>query len=362
MSLRRLPDLLQRGRRYFLQVPFSSSQLQLGSLVWSQKKSATVVQQDSAVSSSASENVKEAQHSIDDLYSSEQRSAILQLLNSASEAELSAVKLMRGRKSVNVVEYRNKHGPFQNLQSLMEVPLFQYKTAVKVCNFILNPLAKEEKKSQNAVSAMKFIKPDIEREKLESANSIVSIVFGTSKIAWTHINRHLAVQDWQQQECAMFMKGAYIPAVYLEEISSVVTKIPEADFYVLEKSGLSALNSNLFPVTLHLRTVEAMLYALLQTTYMQDGQHKVLSMARNAVGKYFGLMVGDVRTSGIDLVKQLLSESVTQDTPRVNFPKDRVVCYRNILSSNKQRRDEELCDSLLQAVAFCELLMLNNTT
>lgn len=137
--------------------------------------------------------------------------------------------------------------------------------------------------------------------------------------------------------------------------------MPEADFYVLEKSGLSAQNSNLFPVTLHLRTVEAMLYALLQTSCMQHGQYKVLSMARNAVGKYFGLMVGDARTSGLDFVKQLLLESVTQEKPRVNFPKDRVVHYRNILTS-KQRREEELCDSLLQAVAFCELLILNNTT
>lgn len=122
------------------------------------------------MSSSASEDVEEAKHAIDDLYSSEQRSAVLHLLNSASEAELSAVKLMRGRKSVNILEYRNKHGPFQNLQSLLKVPLFQYKTAVKVCNFILNPLAKEErkeKKTHSAVSAMKMIKPEIERERLE---------------------------------------------------------------------------------------------------------------------------------------------------------------------------------------------------
>lgn len=166
-------------RRYFLQIPFSSSWLQPLSLKWCQKKSATVVQQDSAVSSSASENIKEAQHSIDDLYSSEQRSAILQLLNSASEAELSAVKLMRGRKSINVMDYRNKHGPFQNLQSLLEVPLFQYKTAVKVCNFILNPFTKEERKERkphNAVSAMKFIKPEIERERLE-VFSFVGVTF-----------------------------------------------------------------------------------------------------------------------------------------------------------------------------------------
>lgn len=148
---------------------------------------------------------------------------------------------------------------------------------------------------------------------------------------------------------------------FLFQVSSVVTNIPEADFYILEKNGLSVLNASLFPVTLHLRTVEAMLYALLHKTFMQDGQHRVLSMARSTVGKYFGLMVGDSRTSGIDLVKQLLLEAVTQAEPRVSFPRDKMVSYRNILSSHKQRRDEELCDSLLQAVAFYEL-MFNSST
>ncbi|XP_062976002.1 transcription elongation factor, mitochondrial isoform X2 [Elgaria multicarinata webbii] len=237
MSLKGLPDLLRIGRRCFLQIPFGSSRL-----LWCHK-STSVIQQDSAL---AAEHFKEAKHVIDDLYSSEQRSAVLQLLNSGSEEELSAVKLLRGRKSINVIEYRNRHGPFQDLQSLLEVPLFQYKTAVKVCNFILNPLAKEEtkdRKTQNAMLTMKCIKPEIERERLESANSIVSVVFGTRKIAWTHVNRRLVIQDWQQQECTMFMKGAYMPAMYLKEISSIVSRIPEADFYVLEKCGLSAQNA-----------------------------------------------------------------------------------------------------------------------
>ncbi|XP_053231188.1 transcription elongation factor, mitochondrial isoform X1 [Podarcis raffonei] len=362
MGWRGLPDLLRAGRRCFLQVPFGSPSLQPLYLLLCHKKSTYVTHLNSA---SAAENFKETKRAIDDLYSTEQKSTVLQLLNSASEKELSAVKLMRGRKSMNIIEYRNKHGPFRNLQCLLEVPLFQYKTAVKVCNFILNPNAKEErkeKKIQSVTSAMKYIKPDIERERLETANSIVSVVFGTRKIAWAHVNRRLAVQDWQQQECTMFMKGAYMPAVYLEEISSVISRLPEADFYVLEKSGLPALNANLFPVTLHLRTVEAMLYALLQKTFSQDGQYKVLSMARSAVGKHFELMVGDSRTSGIDLVKQFLLESVTHAEPRVNFSREQVVNYRNVLSSNKQWRDEELCDSLLQAIAFYELLILNNTT
>ncbi|XP_060108927.1 transcription elongation factor, mitochondrial [Heteronotia binoei] len=360
MSFKGLAGLVLRGRKGFLQLPLGSSRLQPLYLLWCQK-STSVARQDSADSPSAPENFREPEPSIDDLFSSEQKSAVLQQLNFATAEELSVVKLLRGRKSINIIEYRNKHGPFQDLQSLLQVPLFQYKTVVKVCDFILNPLAKE-KKERKASSIMKYIKPEIEIKRLKSASSIVSVVFSTCKIAWAHVNRDLTVHDWQQQECAVFMKGTYVPSVYLEEISSVVSRLPEADFYVLEKNGLSILNANLFSVTLHLRTVEAMLYALLHKTLAQEGQHKVLSMARIFVGKHFGLMVGESRTSGIDLVKQLLLESVTVAQPRVNFPRDRVLSYQNLLSTNKPRRDEELCDSLLQAVAFYEILTQNNNT
>ncbi|XP_054859768.1 transcription elongation factor, mitochondrial isoform X2 [Eublepharis macularius] len=364
MRAREAVGLLRRGRRCFLHSPLGAFQLQPLSLPWC-LKSTSVAQQDCADSSSGAESSRGPKQSIDNLYSPEQKSAVLQLLNVATVEELSAVRLMQGRKSVNVIEYRNKHGPFKDLQSLLAVPLFQYKTAVKVCDFILNPFAKDtrkERKTHNAPSIMKFIKPEIESEKLKTADSIVSVVFSTRRIAWAHVNSRLSIQDWQQQECPVFMKGAYMPSVYLEEISSVVSRLPEADFYVLEKNGLSALNASLFPVTLHLRTVEAMLYALLHKTFAQENQHKVLSMARISVGKYFGLMVGDSRASGIDLVKQLLLESVTLAKPRVHFPRDRVVSYQNWFSTNKPRRDEELCDSLLQAVAFYELLTLDDNT
>lgn len=135
-------------------------------LLWC-RKSTSVTQQDSTGSSSVLENFKEPKPSIDDLYSSEQKSIVLQQLNLATVEELSAVKLLRGRKSINIIEYRNKHGPFQDLESLLGVPLFQYKTAVKVCDFILNPMAKEERKEKKISSIMKCIKPEIEIEKLK---------------------------------------------------------------------------------------------------------------------------------------------------------------------------------------------------
>uniref|UniRef100_A0A2D4ICW0 Transcription elongation factor, mitochondrial n=2 Tax=Micrurus lemniscatus lemniscatus TaxID=129467 RepID=A0A2D4ICW0_MICLE len=345
MSLKRLPGLFWGGRRCFLQVLLPSSQG-----LWYCKKTTSPRK---LVSPSGTE----AKNAIDALFSSEQQSVILQFLNSASEEELSAVKLLQGKKSLNVMEYRNNHGPFQELQSLLQVPSFQYKTVVKVCNFILNPLEKEEKKNCNPMSARKCISPPIKRSSLKTANSIVSIVFGMQKISWAHVNRDLVVQNWHLENYR-YKEETFTPAVYLETVSTIISKIPEADFYVLEKIGLPPTNAALFPVTLHLRIMEAVLYALLQKRFGKDGQPQVLSIARNAVGRYFGLMLGESRISGVDLVKQFLLDSATQ-TSRVSFANNVVARHMHIVSGNSWKREEELCDSLLQAIAFYELLVFD---
>ncbi|XP_070596542.1 transcription elongation factor, mitochondrial isoform X1 [Erythrolamprus reginae] len=345
MSLKRLPGLFWGGRRCFLQVLLPLSQ---GLRYY--KKTTCARKQISPPGT-------EAKDAIDALFSSEQQSVILQFLNSASEEELSAVKLLRGKKSLNIMEYRNNHGPFQELQSLLQVPSFQYKTAVKVCNFILTPLEKEEKKTYNSISARKYISPPIEKNRLKTANSIVSIVLGVQKISWAHVSRDLVVHDWHLQNYRP-KEDTFTPATYFDTVSTIISKIPEADFYVLEKIGLPLSNAGLFPVTLHLRVMEAVLYALLQKHFGEDGQPQVLSIGRNVVGRYFGLMMGESRISGVDLVKQFLLDSTTQ-TSRVSFANSVVAKHMHIVSGNSWKREEELCDSLLQAIAFYELLVLD---
>lgn len=83
---------------------------------------------------------------------------------------------------------------------------------------------------------------------------------------------------------------------------------------------------------------------------------RVLNMMRTAVGRHFGLMVGECRTSGAQTVRKLMTESVTQKLPRINFPQELLVKYRNSFQMGSRRGGEELCDALLQAVAFYELL------
>ncbi|XP_048222432.1 transcription elongation factor, mitochondrial [Perognathus longimembris pacificus] len=305
------------------------------------------------------EHAKESGDKLEKLFSAEQQTSILHVLNTASTKELDVFKLLRGKKSINIVAHREKFGPFQKLGSLINVPLFQYKTAVKVCNSIVCPETRSEKNIQEKRQFGKFIKPDVDRERLKAANSIVSIVFGTQRIAWAHLDRKLAVLDWQQRDYWKLTNKIHPTSFYLEQISSVVSKMPKADFYVLEKIGLSIQNSSLFPALLHFHIMEAMLYALLNRTFAQDGQHLVLSMYRGDVGKYFQLMIGTTRTSGKELVNRFLSDSVLSTEPRVFFPPDKIVHYKNMFTASSTHRKEELYDSLLQAIAFLELAVLD---
>ncbi|KAK0140160.1 Transcription elongation factor, mitochondrial [Merluccius polli] len=299
--------------------------------------------------------------SLDTCYTSDQREAILRTLNTATEAELAGVKLLRGRRSANVVDYRTKHGPFTSLEAVVKVPLLKHKTALVVFNAILNPPKKEKKVK---VQLMKFIKPEVDRAWLEEASSIVSIICGTNKVAWAHVDRGMM-------------------------ISNVVSQLPSADFYLVEKPSISLQNTTLFPIMAHMRSVEAMLFALLEPSVYQTDSNtpprgrwgnclytdtfkvkvaaadkheayyvliRVLNMMRLAVGRHFSLMVGESRTSGAQAVRQMMTESVTQKMPRLNFPQDLLLKYRNAFQMGRGRGGEELCDALLQAVAFYELL------
>ncbi|GAA6232352.1 transcription elongation factor, mitochondrial [Lates japonicus] len=310
-----------------------------------------------ATLSSTSEPCKEdSNRTLDACYTTEQRGVILQLLNNASPSDLADVKLLRGRKSLNIVEYRTKNGPFKTLESVVNVPLLKHKSAVKIFNSILNPVKKERKVR---IQLAKFIRPEVDRSWLEDANSIVSLTCGTNKIAWAHVERGMTVLDWQQMECPNFLRGTYMASAYLNDVSAAVSLLPSADFYIIEKSSISVQNTALFPIMAHMRVVEAMLFALLEpknVTPQANIPPRVLNMMRIAVGRHFGLMVGECRTSGAQTVRQLMTESVTQKLPRINFPPELLVKYRNSFQMGSKRGGEELCDALLQAVAFYELL------
>ncbi|XP_055476601.1 transcription elongation factor, mitochondrial isoform X2 [Psammomys obesus] len=134
--------------------------------ICSRRKSSAPEKMDASVAV-CDTNGKEPGNVLDKLFSPEQQAAILNVLNTASTKELEAFSLLRGRKSVNIVEHRKKFGPFESLERLIDVPLIQYKTAVQVCNSILCPESGRKKNSPGTWLLKKYIKPDVEKERLK---------------------------------------------------------------------------------------------------------------------------------------------------------------------------------------------------
>lgn len=140
----------------------------------------------------------------------------------------------------------------------------------------------------------------------------------------------------------------------------MVSNLPVADFYVVEKPSVSLQNTALFPVVVHLRTVEAMLFALLSGRRDAGAPPNVLNMMRTAVGRHFGLIVGESRTSGAEVVRKMMAESAMKKIPRVIFPNELLVRYSGAFHFSSRNKGQEMCDALLQAVAFYELLIASH--
>lgn len=54
---------------------------------------------------------------------------------------------------------------------------------------------------------------------MQDAGSIVSVVCGTNRIAWSHVDRGMMVLDWQQVDCPNFLRGTYMASAYLSDVS-----------------------------------------------------------------------------------------------------------------------------------------------
>lgn len=103
---------------------------------------------------------------LDSQYTPDQRHTILQLLNTGSESELASVKMLRGRKSANIIQYRIRNGPFKNLETVVNVPLLKHKSAIVAFNSILHPSEKKEKR-KGKIHLAKFIRPEVDKALLE---------------------------------------------------------------------------------------------------------------------------------------------------------------------------------------------------
>eukprot|EP00058_Branchiostoma_floridae_P009981 XP_002595469.1 hypothetical protein BRAFLDRAFT_69145 [Branchiostoma floridae] len=144
----------------------------------------------------------------------------------------------------------------------------------------------------------------------------MSIKAGLKHLSWAHLCRDGTLHDWDIQEVPCFLSGRFQAHEYLEAVSQIISTLPPADLYLLEQQTIKN-DPSMAPLKLHFRSVEVLLYSLLNRDFSDTREHKVVSMSYAAVGRYFGVYVSGSRTSGRSMIHDIVKDSRESLNPRV---------------------------------------------
>ncbi|XP_066292525.1 transcription elongation factor, mitochondrial-like [Branchiostoma lanceolatum] len=296
---------------------------------------------------------------LDTTYSPEDKETLLSVFNTASVQQLQQMRALKGLTADAIVTHRTLHGHYQTLGSLLAVEGVGRTTLKKVCERILNPTSDSDNEGgRGQVSSKAIYKPQLHQDTLQRVWSVLSIKAGLKHLSWAHLCRDGTLHDWDIQEVPCFLSGRFQTHEYLEAVSQIIANLPPADLYLLEQQTIKN-DASMAPLKLHFRSVEVMLYSLLNTDYSDTREHRVVSMSYTAVGRYFGAYISGSRTSGRSIIHDIVRESRESLNPRVAISQDMAW---NFLGRKDGIVKDSLCDCLMQALAFVEIVLADSHT
>ncbi|XP_077980687.1 transcription elongation factor, mitochondrial-like [Glandiceps talaboti] len=318
---------------------------------------ATELDNEKAVSS---DSISKIQPDIISTYNEKERQTILDRFNKDTESELSKIKHLRMKTALDIVAHRKENGPFQDIRSLIGLTGIREKMLQFICSDIIRQMREKEEPKTHVKTNNKAqyfaMRPDLSEDRLESLQSIVSIDLAFKSISWIHMSRDMQVTDWKHHQIDVG-PSRYDPISYIENVSSVVGKMSPADIYLMEYITFRKKNLNLLPAMLHIRTLEGVIYGMLNSQYQHTNEHKVACLGRMTVGRHFDLVVGSNRKSGQQIATNLVNMAAIHRKPRVIIPPHLIKMFL----SSSQLEKEGLTNCLLQAVTFYDLAIHHNT-
>ncbi|XP_035694332.1 transcription elongation factor, mitochondrial-like [Branchiostoma floridae] len=296
---------------------------------------------------------------LDTTYSPEDKETLLSVFNTASVQQLQQMRALKGLTADAIVTHRTLHGHYQTLGSLLAVQGVGRTTLKNVCERILNPASESDTEGgRGQVSSKAIYKPQLSQDSLQRVWSVMSIKAGLKHLSWAHLCRDGTLHDWDIQEVPCFLSGRFQAHEYLEAVSQIISTLPPADLYLLEQQTIKN-DPSMAPLKLHFRSVEVLLYSLLNRDFSDTREHRVVSMSYAAVGRYFGVYVSGSRTSGRSMIHDIVKDS----RESLNL---RVAISQEMASDFLSRKDgilkDALCDCLMQALAFVEIVLDENHT
>ena len=189
------------------------------------------------------------------------------------------------------------------------------------------------------------------KDKYEMTSSVSSFVYTFKEIACVTMNKNYEVTKIQTKK---FSKN-FRAAAYWEIVNSLVENIPSDSLCLVEHIALPA---KFHQVNLHQRTLQMLLFGMLQT---KDDKNKIVTFSRKAIGNMFNLNIKKAlnRMDSQMLVRDIISTQKWGDID-LNISSSSFRIKNDKLYFSEIRGDDiitricmqEVSDALLQAIAF----------
>ncbi|KAJ8038048.1 Transcription elongation factor, mitochondrial [Holothuria leucospilota] len=281
---------------------------------------------------------------------------VLRAFNSLNPHQLCKYRHVSMRLGVAIQEDREVRGPFRDLTELTRVRGLGRRTLDRFVAEGLRPRGIRIEPLTRYAYAVSG-NEQIPQEKLKVLDSIVTMDVGLKHFAWLHMDRGRHVIEWRVVDLVDISPAKYDPIAYFKAMQRVLDEVPTSDMYILEHKSFAMTTKTAYQVILFLRTLESLIFGMLNANYADTGDLECVSISQQRVGKHFGLIVGTRRRSGQAIVKSLLKRGLSEENQKVvvKFRPEDAEMFENANNFEK----ELLANTVLKAVSFFDNMIDN---
>ncbi|KAL5019158.1 hypothetical protein ScPMuIL_004880 [Solemya velum] len=285
---------------------------------------------------------------LDTVYNMEDRKRILSSINTCSEEELLSTRLFTRTKSKAIINYREKNGAFENLNSLLSVPGIGLLGLQRACD-VLKKLDAKGLQILHEKSAAVQVYPHLSKAKQKTVESVVAMDIQGDRVTWAKVSRDLHVDDWNQSLIFDRPFLRYDHVLFHNSVKKFLEQLPEASLYIMENKVYRYTNIRIVPFITNLRILEAVIVTLLNGA----DENKIYLMKSQILSSFFNLSVGGERVSGKHIVQDIIDEKSTMANG-VILPSHLV----NVYSQYDAIQQDKFASCLLLAIALYKLVIL----
>jgi len=291
-------------------------------------------------------------------FNEDQKKKAVEKLNSLELTELFNHTTKKFSKLIDV--HREKNGPFECVEQLLDLPKVETSHVIKICNSLLedsSPQSMEQKLATQRKGANKplfsrgFVpKPDMKLwERIENP-TLVGVSVTLQGIAYSKIDSLKTHASWA------ILPGIENPASQISfqqrnlflMASEIVEKLPDADYYLFEDLLPILPKDPYMKHKVNLIKFRSTLLTILMTKKAENkvGIHNIKA---NVLDNLFQLKVGNERTSVHDSLDMIITQTPNKDNPfAMEISEEAWETYNECNAQGK----EYLASALLKTLSF----------